>query len=173
MKKIAALTLIAALVLALAACGSSPEPKETLPAIVATAPPILELPATAPTDPAPTNAPETEPEIGAPTEAPTTAPTEAPTEPTQLLVDGMRPEFKEAMDAYEAFYDEYCAFMVKYSQNPTDFNLLMQYAGMLTKLGEMDEAFKQWDQEELNNAELKYYLEVNNRVMQKMVDIMG
>ena len=85
----------------------------------------------------------------------------------------MRPEFKEAMDAYEAFYDEYCAFMVKYTQNPTDFNLLMQYAGMLTKLGEMDEAFNQWDQEELNNAELKYYLEVNSRVMQKMVDIMG
>lgn len=164
MKKIVALTLIAALILGLAACGSSPAPKETPPAAVATAPPT-----TVP----PTTAPETEPEIGAPTEAPTTAPTEAPTEPTQLLVDGMRPEFKEAMDAYEAFYDEYCAFMVKYSQNPTDFNLLMQYAGMLTKLGEMDEAFKQWDQEELNNAELKYYLGVNNRVMQKMVDIMG
>lgn len=26
------------------------------------------------------------------------------------LVNGMRPEFKEAMDSYEAFYDEYCAF---------------------------------------------------------------
>lgn len=171
MKKIAALTLIAALILGLAACGSSPAPKETPPAAVATAPPATVAATTAPT--APTTAPETEPEIGAPTEAPTEVPTEALTEPTQLLVDGMRPEFKEAMDAYEAFYDEYCAFMVKYSQNPTDFNLLMQYAGMLTKLGEMDEAFKQWDQEELNNAELKYYLEVNNRVMQKMVDIMG
>ena len=24
------------------------------------------------------------------------------------LVDGMRPEFKEAMDSYEEFYEEYC-----------------------------------------------------------------
>lgn len=40
------------------------------------------------------------------------------------LVDGLRPEFKEAMDSYEAFYDEYCAFMKKYMKNPTDLKLL-------------------------------------------------
>ncbi len=31
------------------------------------------------------------------------------------LVNGMRPKFKEAMDSYEAFYDEYCTFMKKYN----------------------------------------------------------
>lgn len=33
---------------------------------------------------------------------------------------GLRPEFKEAMDAYEDFYGEYCDFMVKYKENPSD-----------------------------------------------------
>lgn len=32
------------------------------------------------------------------------------------LVDGMRPEFKEAMASYEAFYDEYCNIMKKYAE---------------------------------------------------------
>lgn len=35
------------------------------------------------------------------------------------------------------------------------------------------QAFKAWGKEELNDAELKYYLEVNNRVMQKMIDVIG
>ena len=50
--------------------------------------------------------------------------------------DGMRPEFKEAMDAYEAFYDEYCDFMVSYQKNPTDIKLIAQYGQLLTKMAE-------------------------------------
>jgi hypothetical protein len=86
---------------------------------------------------------------------------------------GMRPEFKEAMDAYEEFYDEYSDFMVKYKENPTDLTLLTQYGKLMNEVLEMDEAFKAWGKEELNDAELKYYLEVNNRVMQKMIDVIG
>ena len=86
---------------------------------------------------------------------------------------GLRPEFKEAMDSYEAFYDEYCSFMIEYQKNPTDINLLFKYTEMLTKLSEMDAAFKSWDQNELSDEELKYYLDVNNRVMQKLIDITG
>ena len=37
-------------------------------------------------------------------------------------------EFKSAMDSYEAFFDEYVAFMKKYSQsNGTDMSLLNDY----------------------------------------------
>lgn len=108
----------------------------------------------------------------------TTLPTEyedtstIPTEAT-VLVDGMRPEFKEAMDSYEAFYDEYCDFMKKYSETPSDFTLLLEYADMMTKAVEMDAKFEKWDDEEMNDAEMKYYLEVSTRVMQKLVDVMG
>lgn len=89
------------------------------------------------------------------------------------LIDGMRPEFKEAMDAYEAFYNEYCDFMVEYKKKPTDLTLITKYGELLTKAVEVDEAFAAWDEDNLNNEELKYYLEVNTRVMQKLVDVAG
>lgn len=86
---------------------------------------------------------------------------------------GIRPEFKDAMDAYEAFYDEYCDILKQYYANPTDMTLLTKYTELMTKAVEMDEAFAKWESKDLNNEELKYYLEVNNRVMQKMIDVMG
>ena len=85
--------------------------------------------------------------------------------------DGMRPEFKEAMDAYEAFYDEYCDFMVSYQKNPTDIKLIAQYGQLLTKMAEVNAAFEKWDKSDMNNEELKYYLEVSSRVMQRLTDI--
>ena len=106
------------------------------------------------------------------TPTPEASPTPTPTaqEPAAELVDGMRPEFKEAMDSYEAFYNEYCDFMEKYSENPADLELLAQYSDMLSQLAEMDEKFEAWDSEELNAAELKYYLEVSARVTQKLYE---
>ena len=86
------------------------------------------------------------------------------------LIDGLRPEFKEAMDAYEAFYDEYCDFMEEYMKNPTDFQLLLKYSELLAKAEEMDRTFEEWDDTELNDAELKYYLEVSNRIMQRLLE---
>ncbi|MEY8233618.1 leucine-rich repeat domain-containing protein [Oscillospiraceae bacterium 50-16] len=85
-------------------------------------------------------------------------------------IAGIRPEFKEAMDSYEAFYDEYCAFMKQYSANPTDLTLLGKYTDMLSRLADMDEKFEAWESEDLSNEELKYYLEVSNRITAKLLD---
>ncbi len=87
------------------------------------------------------------------------------------LIDGMRPEFKEAMDSYEAFYDEYCNIIKKYAENPSDMKLLADYTNILTKGAEMTEKFNAWEDNDLNNAELKYYLDVNNRVTKKLLDV--
>lgn len=87
------------------------------------------------------------------------------------LVDGMRPEFKDAMDSYEAFYDEYCDILKKYTENPSDMKLLADYTDMLAKAAEMAEKFDAWENDDLNSAELKYYLDVNNRVTQKLLDV--
>lgn len=87
------------------------------------------------------------------------------------LVDGMRPEFKEAMDSYEAFYDEYCDFMKKYKANPSDITLITEYANMVSKLADMDAKFNAWDESEMNVAELKYYAEVSSRVAQKLLEV--
>ncbi len=85
---------------------------------------------------------------------------------------GMRPEFKEAMDSYEAFYDEYCDFMLKYSQNPSDLSLIQQYSAMNARLAEMTDAFNAWETEGgMNTAEATYYAEVSFRVAQKLADV--
>lgn len=116
------------------------------------------------------NSPADVPESSAVETVPTTE--EAPTETTENLVDGMRPEFKEAMDAYEDFYNEYCEFLAKYAKNPTDFSLLGKYAGMLSKAADMDKAFEAWDQDDLNSAELQYYLALSSQVLQKLAGVM-
>lgn len=138
-------------------------PETTSPATEATTEPTVEA----------TTEPTTAPTTEATTEPTTEATTVPPTEATAELIDGMRPEFKEAMDAYEAFYKEYCELLKKYAANPTDFSILGQYANMLTKADEVDKAFKKWDESDLNSEELKYYLDVNNRVLKMMVDVTG
>ena len=97
-------------------------------------------------------------------------------EPTQDDNSGdsagdIRPEFKKVMDSYEAFYTEYCEFMKEYSENPTDITLLGKYTDMLAEAEKMNEAFEEWDENELSNEELKYYLDVQNRVMKMLVDV--
>ena len=110
------------------------------------------------------------------TEAPTQPPeTEAPTQPTEknnTPATGIRSDFKEAMDAYEEFYAEYCEFLTKYSENPTDFTLIAKYGELLLKAEQMDAAFEKWESEDLTDEELKYYLDVQNRVMKMLVDVM-
>ncbi len=90
---------------------------------------------------------------------------------SEELVDGMRPEFKEAMDSYEAFYNDYCDILNQYSENPSDMQLLADYADMMEKAVEMTEKFEAWEEDDLNNAELAYYLDVNNRIMKKLLEV--
>lgn len=96
---------------------------------------------------------------------------EESTEPEITEAPGIRPEFKEAMDSYEEFYDGYCEFLRKYKENPTDYTLLAEYADMLSKAEEMEEKFNAWDESDLTNEELKYYLDVTTRIQKKMIDL--
>ena len=97
----------------------------------------------------------------------------APSVPeTPELIDGMRPEFKEAMDSYEAFFDEYIAFMKKYAESDgTDLTLLSDYADYMSKYAETMEAFEAWENKELNTAETAYYIEVQTRISQKLLQV--
>lgn len=109
------------------------------------------------------------PEDTTPTEKPT--PSEDTTSSGEL-VNGMRPEFKEAMDSYEAFFDEYCGFMKKYiASNGSDMSLLLDYASYMSKYAEMMEDFEAWESEEMNNAETAYYIQVQNRINQKLLEV--
>ena len=89
------------------------------------------------------------------------------------LIDGMRPEFKEAMDSYEEFYEEYCKVLKEYMEDPTDVTVLTQYSDLMQQSIEMAEKFEAWDNGELKTEELKYYVEVNGRVTQMLVEASG
>lgn len=93
------------------------------------------------------------------------------TEENTDLVDGMRPEFKEAMDSYEAFMNKYCDFMIKYAESPEDLDLIAEYADYVSQYTETMEKIDAIDEEELSDAELAYYLEVTGRVTQKLAGV--
>ncbi len=103
-----------------------------------------------------------------PTEQPTEAPveTEASAEPA-VLPDTIRPEIKEAIDSYEAFFDEYCAFMQKYQESNGDLSLMGDYADYLARYADMLQKFEAMENEDLTDAELAYYVEVSGRIMEK------
>lgn len=87
------------------------------------------------------------------------------------LVDGMRPEFKEAIDSYEDFFDEYCDFMKKFNESPDDLSLLGEYIEYMTQYSVTMEKMNELDDGEMNDAEMKYYLEVTTRINQKLIDV--
>ena len=84
---------------------------------------------------------------------------------------GIRPEFQQAMDSYEAFMDEYCAFMEKYSASDgSDLTLLADYADYMSRYADMMEDFEAWDSEEMTTEETLYYIEVQTRINQKLLE---
>lgn len=83
---------------------------------------------------------------------------------------GLRPDFKAAMDSYEAFMGEYCDFMAAYSANPSDLTLIAKYATYLEKYTKLAEDFDKWNSEDMNAAELAYYTEVQARVSKKLLE---
>ena len=84
---------------------------------------------------------------------------------------GIRPEFKEAMDSYEAFFDEYVAIMKKYKANPTDLSILTDYATYMGQYADMMQKFEAWENEDLNKEELAYYIDVQARITKKLLEV--
>lgn len=101
-----------------------------------------------------------------------TTETTADSSNNEELVDGMHADFKKAMDDYEEFMDEYVAFMKKYSEsNGTNASLLSDYTSYMTKYAEAMDSFDKWESENMNSKETAYYIEVQTRVSQKLLDV--
>lgn len=95
--------------------------------------------------------------------------TDSEENPSSLL-KGIRPEFKEAMDSYEAFFDEYCDFMNKYSENPADLSLLTEYLEYIEKYPDVMDKMNKLGEEEMSDEELLYYSQTMLRIEQKLLD---
>lgn len=81
------------------------------------------------------------------------------------------PEFKEAMDSYEEFFNEYCEFMKKYTNSDDAASMLADYTDYMTKYTETMEKMDTINQDELSTAEVAYYTEVSARISQKLLEV--
>ena len=87
------------------------------------------------------------------------------------LVDGMHPEFKKQMDAYEVFFNDYIDFMIKYSESSDDVGMLVDYLDYIGKFASQMETMDELQTQEMNNAETKYYIEVTSRITLNLLDV--
>ena len=148
----------------------------SIPAVVETT--ATPRPTTRPTaTPKPTATPEPEGEAeseeeAVPVEEPEEEPTleEEPVEEEPSFSDGVTPEFKEAMDSYEAFFDEYCDFMQTMAEDPTDMTVMLRYADFMSQYADTMEKLDAIDETELSPADDAYYIEVMARINVKLLE---
>lgn len=80
-------------------------------------------------------------------------------------------DFKELMDTYEAFFNDYVDFMKKYKDNPNDLSLLGDYADYISKYTDYMEKLEDVDKDKLTTDEALYYTEVSARILKKLAEI--
>ena len=86
--------------------------------------------------------------------------------------EGLNHDFKAAMDSYESFMNDYVEFMKKYAASDgTDLSILADYTDYMNKYTDFVEDFEKWEDEDLNAEEIAYYLEVQTRVTEKLLEI--
>ena len=85
--------------------------------------------------------------------------------------DGIRPEFKEAMDSYESFMNEYCEFMEKYNSSDDVTSMLSDYTDYMTQYVETMKKIDDIGEEEMSSEEAIYYTEVTTRVSKKLLEV--
>ena len=158
MKKIISITIAFVFLLLLTACGSpSQSAQQQEPAVVpensAQAPTSVEDPVSE-QEPADSDAPVPEEAME------TTSPD-----------DGVSPEFRETMDHYEAFFNDYAAFMKKYAETDDPTSMLLDYADFLEQYTELMAQLDAIEESELSEADAQYYLEVMTRINATLAEV--
>ena len=85
--------------------------------------------------------------------------------------DGVDPDFRAAMDEYEAFIDEYVTFIKKYEEEGKPVSMLADYTKMMTQYSVFAAAMAEYESEELSDADAAYLIQVNARVQTKLLTL--
>lgn len=72
------------------------------------------------------------------------------------------------MDDYEAFFDDYIAFMKKYRNAGEPLAMLADYFDYMAKYVDMMEALDEIQEDDLSAADWAYCLEVQARITRKL-----
>lgn len=89
----------------------------------------------------------------------------------QTQSGGVTPAVKEAMDSYESFMNKYCDFMEKYTADGAPTSMLSDYLKMMSEYSETTKKLDDMDQSTWTDADMQYYLEVMNRVNQRLASV--
>ena len=65
--------------------------------------------------------------------------------------------------------NDYCDFMETYDQSDT--SAMMEYLSLLQKYADFAEAADAYDQDEMSDADLKYYLEMTTRIEKRLLEV--
>ena len=88
----------------------------------------------------------------------------------KIRTDGISPEFKNFVDSYEAFYNEYVEFLTNYDSG--DFSMIAKYASLVAKAEELDKKAEAYqDDDDLTTEELNYLLNAQARIQQKLLSV--
>lgn len=79
--------------------------------------------------------------------------------------------FKDMMDSYEKFIDEYIAFMKKYNNSSDTTAMIEDYYNYIDKFSDFANKIDALDKDELSAEDYKYYIEVTTRVNKKLATI--
>lgn len=91
-------------------------------------------------------------------------------EDVSAAAEGLRPEIKEAIDSYEAFFDEYCDFMAKYSSSDDTISMLADYADFMQQYADTMEKLQAMEDQDLTDEETIYYVDAMARINQKLLE---
>ncbi|SDG64013.1 leucine-rich repeat protein [Marvinbryantia formatexigens] len=92
-------------------------------------------------------------------------------ETTDSTPDGISPKFKEAMDSYEEFFDQYVDLTVKMENNPDDLGIIADYAAFMADYVDTMQKFEDYEDSDMTDAEALYYAEVSLRISQKLLSV--
>ena len=90
------------------------------------------------------------------------------------VTNGVSPDFKETMDSYENFFNDYIDFMKKYTDEGSSanaFSMLADYSEFMAKYADMMNNMANIDTSTLSAADSAYYLEVTARIYQKLAEL--
>lgn len=86
--------------------------------------------------------------------------------------EGIRIEFKEALDSYEEFVDEYISFLKEFQESDDITSMMDDYNSYFIKYTDTMDKIQKLDSGDLSTEEAAYYLEVVTRITQKLAAAM-